>query len=99
VCCLAGEAKNPTKNIPRAVFGTVLGAAFLSTLATFSLVGMQKYTEIDIAESYGSAFHAVGYQWAVSLVETGEVFTMPVGILIGFLAQPRVQVICYNSGI
>ncbi|RQM20201.1 hypothetical protein B5M09_011918 [Aphanomyces astaci] len=89
VCCLAAEAKNPTRDIPRAVFGTVVGAAFLSTLATLSLVGMQKYTEIDVAESYGTALRHVGYHWAAPIVEIGEVFTMPVGILIGFLAQPR----------
>jgi len=41
VSCLVGEAVNPRKNIPRAVLGTVLGAALLSILATLSIVGMQ----------------------------------------------------------
>ncbi|ETV64011.1 hypothetical protein H257_19054 [Aphanomyces astaci] len=99
VCCLAAEAKNPTRDIPRAVFGTVVGAAFLSTLATLSLVGMQKYTEIDVAESYGTALRHVGYHWAAPIVEIGEVFTMPVGILIGFLAQPRVQYAMSKDGL
>ncbi|RHY58529.1 hypothetical protein DYB38_008784 [Aphanomyces astaci] len=91
VCCLAGEAMNPRKNIPRAVLGTVVGAALLSVLATLSVVGMQRYDLIDVQESYGEAFKSVGYYWASPIVETGEVLTMPVGILIGFLAQPRVQ--------
>ncbi|RHY49563.1 hypothetical protein DYB34_004831, partial [Aphanomyces astaci] len=59
------------------------------------------YTEIDVAESYGTALRHVGYHWAAPIVEIGEVFTMPVGILIGFLAQPRVQYthkICDNVG-
>ncbi|OQR95997.1 Amino Acid-Polyamine-Organocation (APC) Family [Thraustotheca clavata] len=99
VCCLAAEAKNPTRDIPRAVFGTVIGAAFLSTMATLSLLGMQKYSAIDIGESYGTAFHQLGMSWASSIVETGEVFTMPVGILIGFLAQPRVQFAMARDGL
>ncbi|OQS01115.1 Amino Acid-Polyamine-Organocation (APC) Family [Achlya hypogyna] len=110
VCCLAGEAINPRKNIPRAVLGTVLGAAALSILATLSIVGMQKYSEINVDESYGEAFKSVGrrskrcltmvgYAWASPIVETGEVVTMPVGILIGFLAQPRVQCAMAQDGL
>ncbi|KAF1326877.1 Amino acid-polyamine-organocation, partial [Globisporangium splendens] len=99
VCCLAGEAKNPTKNIPRAVIGTILGAALLSTLATFSLVGMQKYTLIDAGESYGNAFAHAGWRWAATIVSTGEVVTMPITTFIGFLAQPRVQYAMAKDGL
>lgn len=99
VCCLAGEAKNPTKNIPRAVIGTILGAATLSTLATFALVGMQKYTDIDKGESYGKAFEHAGWTWAATIVSTGEVVTMPITTFIGFLAQPRVQYAMAKDGL
>ncbi|DAZ99714.1 TPA: hypothetical protein N0F65_000892 [Lagenidium giganteum] len=99
VCCLAGEAKNPTYNIPRAVIGTIVGAAFLSTMATFALVGMQKYTEIDPGESYGTAFVHNGWSWASTVVSTGEVFTMPITTFIGFLAQPRVQYAMAKDGL
>lgn len=99
VCCLAGEAKNPTRNIPRAVIGTIVGAALLSTLATFSLVGMQKYTDIDAGESFGKAFEHAGWPWAATIVTTGEVFTMPITTFIGFLAQPRVQYAMAKDGL
>ncbi|ETW04228.1 hypothetical protein H310_04565 [Aphanomyces invadans] len=99
VCCLAGEAVNPRKNIPRAVLGTVIGAAILSIMATLSVMGMQRYNLIDVHESYGEAFKSVGYLWASPIVETGEVLTMPVGILIGFLAQPRVQCAMATDGL
>ncbi|RLN47801.1 hypothetical protein BBJ28_00023131, partial [Nothophytophthora sp. Chile5] len=99
VCCLAGEAKDPARNIPRAVVGTILGAATLSILATFALVGMQRYTEIDAGESYGNAFSSVGMDWAASFVVTGEVLTMPITSFIGFLAQPRVQYAMAKDGL
>lgn len=99
VCCLAGEAKNPTKNIPRAVIGTIIGAATLSILATFALVGMQRYSEIDAGESYGKAFSHVGWDWAATIVSTGEVLTMPITSFIGFLAQPRVQYAMAKDGL
>ncbi|GMF20693.1 unnamed protein product [Phytophthora lilii] len=99
VCCLAGEAKDPAKNIPRAVVGTILGAATLSILATFALVGMQNYKEIDAEESYGNAFTSVGMDWAASFVASGEVLTMPITSFIGFLAQPRVQYAMAKDGL
>lgn len=99
VCCLAGEAKNPTRNIPRAVIGTIVGAALLSTLATFALVGMQKYTDIDTGESFGKAFEHAGWPWAATIVTTGEVFTMPITTFIGFLAQPRVLFAMAKDGL
>ncbi|KDO23845.1 hypothetical protein SPRG_11277 [Saprolegnia parasitica CBS 223.65] len=92
VCCLAAEAKNPTRDIPRAVFGTVIGAALLSTMATLSLVGMQKYSAIDIGESYGTAFHEVPGH-VVGCLGGRD------GILIGFLAQPRVQFAMARDGL
>eukprot|EP00644_Phytophthora_capsici_P009029 jgi/Phyca11/541304/estExt2_Genewise1Plus.C_PHYCAscaffold_60508 len=99
VCCLAGEAKDPARNIPRAVVGTILGAATLSILATFALVGMQKYSEIDAEESYGNAFSSIGLDWAASFVASGEVLTMPITSFIGFLAQPRVQYAMAKDGL
>ncbi|KAL4158910.1 hypothetical protein PRNP1_004684 [Phytophthora ramorum] len=99
VCCLAGEAKDPARNIPRAVVCTIIGAATLSILATFALVGMQKYTDIDAEESYGNAFSSVGMDWAASFVASGEVLTMPITSFIGFMAQPRVQYAMAKDGL
>ncbi|KAI9907528.1 hypothetical protein PsorP6_003745 [Peronosclerospora sorghi] len=63
-----------------------------------SLVGMQKYTHLDAAESYGTEFASVGLEWAVSFVATGEVVTMPITTFIWFLAQPRVQYAMAKDG-
>ena len=43
VCCVAGEAINPSVNVPRAVMLTILGAATLYVMATAALTGMQPY--------------------------------------------------------
>ncbi|CEG47728.1 amino acid-polyamine-organocation family [Plasmopara halstedii] len=99
VCCLAGEAKDPARNIPRAVVGTIIGAATLSILATLALVGMQRYTEINAEESYGNAFTSLKLDWAASFVATGEVLTMPITSFIAFLAQPRVQYAMAKDGL
>ncbi|OQS01453.1 Amino Acid-Polyamine-Organocation (APC) Family [Achlya hypogyna] len=92
VCCLAAEAKDPRKIMPRAVVGTILGTMFLSAFASLALSGMMKY-DVDVKELGGFYFSAgfqnVGYNWASTIVHIGEVGTMPVVVLISFLAQPR----------
>eukprot|EP01006_Ploeotia_vitrea_P002255 TRINITY_DN10691_c0_g1_i1.p1 TRINITY_DN10691_c0_g1~~TRINITY_DN10691_c0_g1_i1.p1 ORF type:complete len:581 (-),score=12.36 TRINITY_DN10691_c0_g1_i1:144-1886(-) len=91
VCCLAAEAKNPRRNMPLAVIGVITGVCVLSILASLSLVGMQRYTEIDIDAGFGHAFETNGWKWASQFTQIGELLTLPVVVLVSFLAQPRLQ--------
>ncbi|OQS07350.1 Amino Acid-Polyamine-Organocation (APC) Family, partial [Thraustotheca clavata] len=92
VCCLAAEAKDPRRIMPRAVIGTILGTMCLSAFASLALSGMMKYNETPDQGFYFSAgFQNVGYMWASTIVHFGEVCTMPIVVLISFLAQPRLM--------
>ncbi|ETW02406.1 hypothetical protein H310_05922 [Aphanomyces invadans] len=109
VCCLAAEAKNPRKIMPRAVIGTILGTMFLSSFASLALSGMvpaDVYSKLpyDLGNdsagnprgnltyfSFPGAFGYVGYTAAELIVRIGEVGTMPIVVLIAFLAQPRLM--------
>lgn len=88
VVCLAADAKNPRETMPKAVLAVVTGTMMLSALASAALAGMVPYTE---AESFGAAFKSVGWNWAEYIVRLGEVATMPVVVLVAFLAQPRLN--------
>ncbi|KAI9997433.1 hypothetical protein PInf_001333 [Phytophthora infestans] len=88
VCCLAAEAKNPKKVMPVAVLSVVTGTAVLSVLCSLVLSGMVPYSE---ATSFPDGFTGVGWDWASTIVRAGETVTMPVVVLIAFLAQPRLN--------
>ncbi|KAJ0406993.1 hypothetical protein ATCC90586_009213 [Pythium insidiosum] len=88
VCCLAAEAKNPKKTMPRAVIGVVLITMFLSCFSSLVLSGMVEYKD---AISFPAGFTHQGLKWAATIVRAGEVGTMPVVVLISFLAQPRLN--------
>jgi amino acid transporter len=88
VCCLAAEAKNPKKTMPRAVIAVVLGTMFLSCFASLVLSGMIPYQQAD---SFGDGFEYQGQDWASQIVRAGETCTMPVVVLVSFLAQPRLN--------
>ncbi|KAJ0406994.1 hypothetical protein ATCC90586_009214 [Pythium insidiosum] len=88
VCCLAAEAKDPKKTMPRAVIGVVLITMFLSCFASLVLSGMVPY---DQAKDFSAGFRARNLEWAATIVRAGETSTMPVVVLISFLAQPRLN--------
>ncbi|OQS07697.1 Amino Acid-Polyamine-Organocation (APC) Family, partial [Thraustotheca clavata] len=86
------EAKDPRRVMPRAVIGTVLGTMILSAFASLALSAMVPY-DADLKTGYyfSAGFLYVGMKWASTLVHIGEVCTMPVVVLIAFLAQPRLM--------
>ncbi|POM61170.1 Amino Acid-Polyamine-Organocation (APC) Family [Phytophthora palmivora] len=88
VCCLDAEAKNPKKIMPLAVIGVVTGTMFLSAFVSLALTGMTPYLQ---ATSFGSEFQYQGQNWAAQIVRAGETCTMPVVVLVCFLAQPRLN--------
>lgn len=88
ICCLSAETKNPKKIIPIAILIVVIGTMVLSAVCSFVLSGMVPYTE---ASSFAAGFDGRGWTAVGSIVRAGEVISMPVVVLIGFLAQPRLQ--------
>ena len=64
ICCIAGEAINPKKNIPYAILFTLLFSMFIYIVAALGLTGMQPYQEIDGIEGFPGAFSYNGVEWA-----------------------------------
>ncbi|OQS01575.1 Amino Acid-Polyamine-Organocation (APC) Family [Achlya hypogyna] len=93
VCCLAAEAKDPRRVMPRAVIGTVLGTMILSAFASLALSAMMPLNNETANGNYNfaSGFRYVNLEWAATIVHIGETGTMPIVVLIAFLAQPRLM--------
>ena len=89
VCCVAGEAKNPARDMPRAVLGTLLIVTICYVLAATALTGMLPYTAISPTAGFPDAFRTRGWEAAAQLTAVGEVLTLPVVVLISLMAQPR----------
>jgi basic amino acid/polyamine antiporter, APA family len=99
VCCIAGEAKNPRHDLPRAVLWTLILVTILYVLASIALVGMLPSNEISDTSGFPDAFHSRGINWLAQLTAAGEVFTLPVVVLISLMAQPRLQLAVANDGL
>lgn len=90
VCCMASKAENPSTTMPRALAGTLLGAAVFSGLAQFALAGMVPYREGMDSVPFEMAFEQHGISWARWLVSVGELTLLPLVVLLCILPQPEV---------
>ncbi|CAN0905658.1 Cationic amino acid transporter 5, partial [Linum grandiflorum] len=89
IATMAEETKNPSRDIPLGLLGSMSIITVIYCLMALSLSMMQKYTEIDTDAAYSVAFHSVGMHWAKFLVALGALKGMTTVLLVGALGQAR----------
>ena len=67
VCCIAGEALHPERDMPRAVLSTLAILTLLYVLAALALCAMQPYQEMSDTSAFPSAFRYNGVEWAAQI--------------------------------
>jgi len=95
VCCMAARSENPSKTMPRAIAGTLIGAALLSSLAQLSLSylvdfgGGEGLDDDDGGTNFEDAFDNKGWIAAKYIAAVGEVALLPLVVLVSFMPQPE----------
>lgn len=67
VCCIAGEALHPERDMPRAVLSTLTILTLLYVLAALALCGMQPYDEMSDTSAFPAAFRYNNVEWAAQI--------------------------------
>lgn len=88
VCGLAGEAVNPKRNLPLAIFITLIFVTAVYMVASLVLTGMQSYEDISSVSGFPAAFYARNVNVAAQITALGEIITLPLVILITMMIQP-----------
>ncbi|KAF5175409.1 Cationic amino acid transporter like [Thalictrum thalictroides] len=89
IATMAEETRNPSRDIPIGLLGSMSMITVIYCLMALSLCMMQKYTDIDPNAAYSVAFQAVGMKWAKYLVALGALKGMTTVLLVGALGQAR----------
>ncbi|WP_461240008.1 amino acid permease [Paucilactobacillus sp. N302-9] len=78
------EVKNPQKNVPIGIIGSLLLATALYIALSAVLVGIVKYTKLNVADPVAFALHFIHQDWISGIVSLGAVIGMTT-VLIVFL--------------
>ncbi|XP_027916709.1 cationic amino acid transporter 1-like [Vigna unguiculata] len=89
VSTMAEETKNPARDIPIGLVGSMVITTFLYCVLAVTLCLMQKYTDIDPDAPYSVAFSAVGMDWAKYIVAFGALKGMTTVLLVSAVGQAR----------
>mmetsp|Transcript_21457 Transcript_21457/g.46621 ORF Transcript_21457/g.46621 Transcript_21457/m.46621 type:complete len:705 (+) Transcript_21457:166-2280(+) len=89
ICNLSGEAKDPVKDVPKAVIYTLLIDGVIYMLAALALTAMLPYDQISPVSGFPRAFGANGWIWAEKLTAIGEIVVLPLVVLTSIQSQTR----------
>ena len=100
VSSTAEETKNPQKDMPIGMIGSLILCSLLYAGVSLVLTGIQPYTSYaDDAAPVASALAAVGQPWAHVLVSIGALAGMTSVLLVFQLGQPRIFMAMARDGL
>ncbi|KAG6555477.1 hypothetical protein Mapa_002712 [Marchantia paleacea] len=90
VATLAEDTKNPARDIPIGLLGSMSLVTVLYCLMAASLCLMQNYKDLDTQVPFSFAFKAVaGWKWAQYVVALGALKGLTTVLLVGAVSQAR----------
>lgn len=90
VANLGEETKDPAKDMPRGLLGTLAICTLLYMLVCFVLVGMVKYVDLSEGAPISDAFDQVGLGWAKVLVGVSAVAGLTSVMLVELVTVGRI---------
>lgn len=90
VSTAAQEAKNPKRDMPIGILGTLVICTILYIVVSAVMTGMVNYRTLNVADPMAVAIDAAGVPWGSFLVKIGAVFGLATVMLVMLLAQSRI---------
>jgi APA family basic amino acid/polyamine antiporter len=90
VSTAAQEAKNPKRDMPIGILGSLVVCTVLYILVSLVLTGLVSYKTLNVSAPVALAIDATGVGWGSMLVKVGAVFGLATVMLVMLLGQTRV---------
>jgi APA family basic amino acid/polyamine antiporter len=90
VATAAEETKEPSRDLPRGIVGSLAICTVLYVAVSLVVVGMQKYTELSTEAPLADAFRSVGLPFFSGLISVGALAGLTSVVMILMLGQSRV---------
>ncbi len=90
VATAAEECKDPKRDMPRGIIGSLAICTVLYVAVSLVVVGMQKYTELSTEAPLADAFRSVGLPFLSGAISVGALAGLTSVVMILLLGQSRV---------
>jgi APA family basic amino acid/polyamine antiporter len=95
----AEEAKNPSRDVPIGILGSLVICTILYMAVAAVLTGMVPYNQIAVDAPVSNAFAQRGLWWAEGLIAVGALTGITSVLLVNLLSQPRVLLAMARDGL
>ncbi len=99
VSTAAQEAKNPQRDMPIGILGSLVICTVLYILVALVLTGLVSYHSLDVSDPVAVGMDATGVRWGSILVKMGAVFGLGTAMLVMLLGQSRVFLSMSRDGL
>ncbi|MCU1314259.1 MAG: amino acid transporter, cationic amino acid transporter family [Acidobacteriaceae bacterium] len=90
VSTAAQEARNPQRDMPIGILGSLVVCTILYIMVSLTLTGLVNYRMLNVGDPVAVGIDATGVTWGSLLVKVGAVFGLATVMLVMLLGQSRV---------
>jgi APA family basic amino acid/polyamine antiporter len=90
VATAAEETKEPQRDLPRGIFGSLIICTLLYVAVSLVVVGMQHYSDLSVTAPLAGAFESVGLSFFSGVISVGALAGLTSVVMILMLGQSRV---------
>ena len=90
VSAAAQEAKNPARDMPIGILGSLVICTVLYIAVGFVLTGIVPFDRLNVPDPISVGIDAAGVGWLAPLIKLGIVLGLTSVILVSLLGQPRI---------
>lgn len=99
VSTAAQEARNPQRDLPRGILGSLVICTILYIAVAGVLTGIVPYPQLNVPDPMAVGIDATGLKWMAFVIKIGAIAGLSSVILVMLLAQPRIFWIMGGDGL
>ena len=99
VSTAAQETKNPQRDMPIGILGSLAICTVLYIAVGFVLTGIVAYDKLNVADPIAVGIDAIGLSWLSPVLKLGIILGLTSVILVGLLGQPRILYTMAHDGL
>ena len=99
VSTAAQEAKNPQRDMPIGILGSLVICTLLYIAVALVITGIISYTHLNVPDPIAVGVDSVGLTWLAPIIKLGAILGLTSVVLVMLMGQPRIFFSMANDGL